>query len=267
MRAFKSPFKEMTMKIRNMKIKSLKSYWLAIIVCLVAFPGLIFSPCAGNSIREDVMVSGDGIGMFSSNTQTVKDRAAGQGTMMYSKRVGWNDSQGNESFASDFQFQGNQQLWNQYAIYMDSANVGWKQSLRASNLANFTGMSRVLSYSDSIDTDLYMQAQGGVKAQNLSNMDEADASSYANMGMGAILQGSIIDQTSGKPKDVTNTWANGNTWIIKSGLNISALKKLPEDWLALCGPITELDIKVNGDPFKAPNTTIQPIRTGVDKAK
>ena len=170
---------------------------------------LTLIPALGNSISEDVMILGDGIGHFTSDNAEVKERAIGQGMQSYSKRLNWTWEENNYTFGSDYVLQGSKQnIWNQYLLSANSKRVGWQDTLRASNLGNFTGAGRMKMFADSFDTQYFMQGDG-------------------------MLQGSVIDGTSGKPDWVTTTWVNGS-FVINRHTNISKPAALSFDWLPSC---------------------------------
>lgn len=170
---------------------------------------LLSSLVNGNSIAEDIMIFGNGIGHFTTGNDEIKEKAIGQGTQSYSKRLNWSSELRNYSFGSDYILQPTQKnIWNQYLLAASSDRVGWQDQLRASNLGNFTGAGRIELDADSLDTQYYMQGEG-------------------------TLQGKVVDFTTGKPEWVTTTYANGS-FIINRHTNISKPKYLPTDWLAFC---------------------------------
>lgn len=155
------------------------------------------------------MILGDGIGHFTSDNAEVKERAIGQGMQSYSKRLNWTWGENNYTFGSDYVLQGSKKnIWNQYLLSANSKRVGWQDTLRASNLGNFTGAGRMQMFADSFDTQYFMQGEG-------------------------MLQGSVMDGTSGKPDWVTTTWVNGS-FVINRHTNISKPAALSFDWLPSC---------------------------------
>lgn len=166
-------------------------------------------PSLANTISEDVMVLGDGIGHFTTDNKEIRERAIGQGMQSYSKRLNWTHSEENYTFGSDYILQASQKnIWNQYMLSANSKRVGWQSNLRASNLGNFTGMGRMQMFSESFDTQYFMQGEG-------------------------MLQGSVIDGTGMHPEWVTTTFVNGS-FVINSHVNISKPLPISGDWLSFC---------------------------------
>lgn len=197
---------------------------MALWVLALSLVTLIPSLTLGNTISEDVMILGNGIGHFTTDSKEAKERAIGQGMQSYSKRLNWTQGEENYTFGSDYILQASQKnIWNQYLLSANSQRVGWQDTLRASNLGNFTGAGRMQLNAMSFDTQYFMQGDG-------------------------MLQGSVIDGTGKHPEWVTTTFVNGS-FVINRHTNISKPFPLSMDWLTFCEGSR---LPVPGDIFKAP---------------
>lgn len=127
----RSTFKEITFK----GYQSEQAHDLILIGPIAIIKPLLLTlmPASCNSISEDVMILGDGLGHFTSDNAEVKERAIGQG-MQSCSRLNWTWGEMNYTFGSDYVLQASQKnLWNQYLLSANSKRTGWQDTLRASN--------------------------------------------------------------------------------------------------------------------------------------